>query len=194
MLSRLYIRNYAIIRELDITFSDGLNIITGETGAGKSILMGALNLVLGERADKHVLYDSNKKCIVEAVFSNVKNSKIIELVEDWDAEDNEELILRRELQANGKSRSFINDSPVTLTEIKKLGAHLVDLHQQFDTSALAGEQFQTDVLDAMAGTLDEALKLNEAYSEFAQQKKVLEQKRKSICRCHKSTRLPAVFI
>jgi DNA repair protein RecN (Recombination protein N) len=178
MLSRLYIRNYAIIREVNISFTQGLNIITGETGAGKSILMGALNLVLGERADKHVLYDAEQKCIVEATFADIKGKINLQDIEqeewDWD----EEIIIRRELQANGKSRSFINDTPVTLSALKKLGSWLVDLHQQFDTSELTAENFQTDVLDAMAGTSADAQRMQAAYREYAQIKSDLEQMEK----------------
>jgi DNA repair protein RecN (Recombination protein N) len=178
MLSRLYIRNYAIIREVDISFTQGLNIITGETGAGKSILMGALNLVLGERADKHVLYDTEQKCIVEATFTGIKEKIHADDTEQQEWDWDEEIIIRRELQANGKSRSFINDTPVTLTALKKLGSWLVDLHQQFDTSELAAENFQTNVLDAMAGTFAEAQHLQVAFREYAQIKTDLEQMEK----------------
>src|SRR5437868_5958739 len=139
MLSKLQIHNYAIIDELVISFSGKLNIITGETGAGKSILMGALNLVLGERADSSVLLQKDKKCVVEGTFI-VRNNKQVKdffLSNDLDAE--EEVVLRREIASNGKSRSFINDTPVNLSQTKQLSVLLVDLHQQFDTLELGDE-------------------------------------------------------
>ncbi|RZJ62458.1 MAG: DNA repair protein RecN, partial [Flavobacterium sp.] len=114
MLKKLHIQNYAIITELEIIFSGHLNIITGETGAGKSILMGALNLVLGERADSGVLQDKEKKCVVEASFIVKNNEGIRAFTEKYELDNEEEILLRREIAASGKSRSFINDTPVNL--------------------------------------------------------------------------------
>jgi len=150
MITRLHIQNYAIIDDLEIKFESGLNIITGETGAGKSILMGALNLILGQRADSTVLQDANKKCVIEGIF-NVKHDEGIKIffsANDLDYEN--EIVIRREINANGKSRSFINDTPVNLSQVKQLGIHLVDLHQQFDTLEINSENFQREVLDALA--------------------------------------------
>src|SRR5512145_1214796 len=114
MLRSLYIRNYAIISELRVEFHSGLNIITGETGAGKSILMGALGLVLGDRADTSVLFNTTEKCVVEALFQPADKQQLKNLLEANELDADEQLIVRREIAANGKSRSFINDTPVTL--------------------------------------------------------------------------------
>ena len=136
MLQQLSIQNYAIITEIEINFYDKLNIITGETGAGKSILMGALSLILGERADTSVLLQKEKKCLIEGVFktqhSSVKNY-LIENDFDPDSYRDDEIVIRREISPNGKSRAFINDTPVNLNQLKELSSLLVDLHQQFDT-------------------------------------------------------------
>jgi DNA repair protein RecN (Recombination protein N) len=150
MLHKLHIQNYAIIDDLMIDFSHSLNIITGETGAGKSILMGALNLILGERADSSILQQKEKKCVVEGFFKieGKKNIKQFLLQNDLDAED--ELVVRREIATNGKSRAFINDTPVNVTQLKTLSTLLVDLHQQFDTLDLGNANFQREVLDALA--------------------------------------------
>lgn len=178
MLSRLYIRNYAIIREVDISFTKGFNIITGETGAGKSILMGALNLVLGERADRAVIPDEKQKCIVEACFQLTTSDVLISLFEKEDLEWQEETVIRRELQANGKSRSFINDSPVSLAQLKSLGTHLVDLHQQFDTADIAATDFQTEVIDTMADCMKESAQLRIDYRELSALKTDVVEKEK----------------
>ncbi len=150
MLNRLHIQNYAIIDDIEIVFSDKLNIITGETGAGKSILMGALSLILGDRADLAALRNREKKCFVEAVFSanNKKNIREFLKQEDLDADD--ELVIRREINVNGKSRSFVNDTPVNLDQLRRLSSMLVDLHQQFDTMELGDAGFQREVIDALA--------------------------------------------
>lgn len=151
MLKRLHIQNYAIIDEISIDFSSQMNIITGETGAGKSILMGALGLILGERADSSVLMNTEKKCFIEGFFSVKGKKDVVELMQqnDWDLDD--ELVLRREIAANGKSRAFVNDTPATLQQMKALASLLVDLHQQFDTLELGDSDFQREVLDALAG-------------------------------------------
>ena len=154
MLYKLFIQNYAIIDELTVKFHPRFNIITGETGAGKSILVGALGLVLGERADSQVLRDNGKKCIVEASFQSKVSKEIRQffLQEDLDADDS--ITIRREIAANGKSRSFINDTPVNLAQLKELASMLVDLHQQFDTLELGDDDFQRTVLDVLAGNAD----------------------------------------
>lgn len=154
MLQRLYIRNYAIIDELEIEFKKGLTIITGETGAGKSILMGALGLVLGNRAETSVLLNPDEKCIVEAVFEISGDSAIADWLLQQEIDLEETLILRREISPNGKSRSFINDTPVNLHHLREAAETLVDLHRQYDTQSLGEDSFQTEVLDALAGQLD----------------------------------------
>jgi DNA repair protein RecN (Recombination protein N) len=151
MIQRLHIQNYAIIDSLSIDFSGGMNVITGETGAGKSILMGALSLILGDRADTAVLLQRDKKCYVEGVFTleNKKEATAFFRANDLDVE--EEVVIRREIAPSGKSRAFINDTPVNLEQLRKLSSLLVDLHRQFDTLELGESDFQREVLDALAG-------------------------------------------
>jgi len=163
MLSKLLIHNYAIIEELEIKFSSGFNIITGETGAGKSILMGALNLILGQRADSSVLMDAQKKCIIEGRFQFNNTDTLTTFFEEQELDLDEEIIIRREIASNGKSRSFINDTPVNLSVVKQLGMFLVDLHQQFDTLDISSENFQREVLDALA---DNSLNLKKLKLQF----------------------------
>lgn len=152
MLQKLTIQNYAIIDQLQVDFSAHLNTITGETGAGKSILMGALSLILGERADSSVLVNRDKKCVIEGWFRKQTGSPVQSFLSENDLDgDDEILILRREITSNGKSRAFINDTPVTLAQIRELASLLVDLHQQFDTLELGEQDFQRQVLDALAG-------------------------------------------
>ncbi len=151
MLQKLSISNYAIIDQLEVKPAPGLNIVTGETGAGKSIILGALSLILGERADTSVLIKKDEKCVVEASF-DVKDNAAFKaglLEEDVDYEDT--CIIRREINTSGKSRAFINDTPVRLDVLNRLTSLLVDLHQQFDHLALDDSHFQMDVLDAVAG-------------------------------------------
>ena len=166
MISKLHIQNYAIINELDIQFESGLNIITGETGAGKSILMGALNLILGQRADSSVLQDTQKKCVIEGSFKlhETESLKLFFTENDLDYEN--EIVIRREINANGKSRSFINDTPVNLSQVKQLGIHLVDLHQQFDTLEINSENFQREVLDALAENKSHLTKLKQQFENY----------------------------
>jgi len=150
MLQRLFINNYAIINQLEIDFSKGMNIITGETGAGKSIIIGALNLILGERADSTALVNKEKKCVIEGVFTGAKEN-INAFLAEHDLDSSTEITVRREIAVNGKSRAFINDTPVNLTQLQQLSSLLADLHRQFDTLALGNNNFQLDVLDALAG-------------------------------------------
>ncbi len=149
MIKRLQISNYAIIEQLDMAFSPGLTIITGETGAGKSILLGALGLILGGRADTKNLFNAEEKCVIEAHFDlSAYQLKAFFAKQDLDYED--ELIVRRELTPTGKSRAFVNDTPVNLKVLQELGAFLIDLHQQFDTLYVNNEDFQLQLLDALA--------------------------------------------
>lgn len=174
MLQKLHIQNYAIIDDLSIDFQHHLNIITGETGAGKSILMGALSLILGERADSSVLLQKEKKCVVEGWFDADKNKSIKHFLtaSDLDAEDI--LLVRREIAVNGKSRAFINDTPVTLAQLKELNSLLVDLHQQFDTLELGDSGFQREVLDALADNGDLLQQYSTLYKQYLSAKKELE--------------------
>lgn len=151
MLQQLHIHNYAIIDSLTISFSNHLNIITGETGAGKSILMGALGLILGDRADTSVLLNKEKKCFIEGVFKT-NYSAVKDFLQKNELDSEAEMLIRREISSNGKSRAFINDTPVTLSQLKQLSSLIVDLHQQFDTLELNSNDFQREVIDALAGT------------------------------------------
>jgi len=173
MITRLFIQNYAIIDELSISFEGGLNIITGETGAGKSILMGALNLILGQRADSSVLQDAQKKCIIEGVFQIHPTTAIKQFFQQNELDMDTEIVIRREIAANGKSRSFVNDTPVNLSQIKQLSIHLVDLHQQFDTLEINSADFQFEVLDALADNQQQLIKLREHFEQYAELKKLL---------------------
>ena len=175
MLQKLHIQNYAIINELDIDFSDKLNIITGETGAGKSILMGALSLILGERADSTVLQQKEKKAVVEGSFKARNNKAIREFLKENDLDTEEDLMIRREIGANGKSRAFINDTPVNLNQLKALSTLLVDLHQQFDTQELSSSYFQQEVLDALAGNAELVIQYQQIFQQYKKTKKDLAE-------------------
>lgn len=172
MLKEVSIKNFAIIDELEVVFQPGLNIITGETGAGKSILLGALGLVLGERADTNVFRNKEKKCVVEVLFDTSTETQ--QWLETQDIDQGREITLRREINSNGKSRAFINDTPATLQQLKQLAALLVDLHQQFDTLELGEAYFQREILDAMAGCSKEALAYHELYTQYLKEQRELE--------------------
>lgn len=174
MLRKLIIQNYAIIDEIGIDFSSQLNIITGETGAGKSILMGALSLILGERADSSVLVNTEKKCFIEGYFAVNHKKSVIRFLEENDLDVEEELVLRREIAANGKSRAFINDTPATLQQLKALASLLVDLHQQFDTLELGDADFQREVMDALAGNEQTLLGYQKVFRQWQAACKELE--------------------
>ena len=154
MITKLHIQNYAIIDTLTIDFSDRMNVITGETGAGKSILMGALSLILGDRADPAVLLDREKKCYVEGTFTLAGRKEAAAFFSDNDLDAEEEVTIRREIAPNGKSRAFVNDTPVNLEQLRRLSSLLVDLHRQFDTLELGESGFQREVLDALAGQMN----------------------------------------
>lgn len=151
MLQKLYIRNYAIIDELTISFDEQLNVLTGETGAGKSIIIGALSLILGDRADTSVLINREEKCIVEAHFLTLGNKPFNDLLIEEELDIEAVTLIRREISTGGKSRAFINDTPVNLTTLNKISGFLVDLHRQFDNYALKENQFMYEVLDAVSG-------------------------------------------
>jgi len=175
MLQKLLIRNYAIIASVEISFSGGLNIITGETGAGKSILVGALGLILGERADSSVLMDTAQKCIAEGVFDIGDYPAVKQFLQDNDLDADDELTIRREVAANGKSRAFINDTPVTLQQLKQFTSLLVSMHQQFDTLQLGDDDFQREVIDALAGNSTLLNKYRETFGKYSEIQKQLKE-------------------
>lgn len=172
MLQKLYISNYAIIDEIAINFSSKLNIITGETGAGKSILMGALGLILGDRADSSVLLNKDKKSVVEASFLQTEPVRSFLTENELDVLD--ELLVRREIGLTGKSRAFINDTPVNVSQLKALGVMLIDLHQQFDTQELGNDDFQRSIIDALAGNQEKLQQYGAAYTQYKQLQKEVE--------------------
>jgi len=173
MLQQLSIQNYAIIDTLDIKFPDGMNVVTGETGAGKSIIMGALGLILGDRADSSALVKKEKKCIVEGTFNADSKSAVKRFLKEYELDNEDELVLRREIAVNGKSRAFINDTPVNLDQLRELSSLLVDLHQQFDTLQLGENDFQREVIDALAGNNDSVNEYQDAYRQWKELQKEL---------------------
>ncbi|MFN8285360.1 MAG: DNA repair protein RecN [Chitinophagales bacterium] len=174
VLHKLNIRNYAIIDRLDIEFCDSMNIITGETGAGKSILLGALGLILGERADTKVLYDQEEKCIVEADFDITGyDLKTFFAANELDFEAH--TIVRREINQSGKSRAFINDTPVTLNVLKELGEKLVNLHNQHETLELTKGGFQLNVVDLLAKNKDLLLEYRTKLAAYKKDHRRLEE-------------------
>jgi len=174
MLKKINIQNYAIIDSLEINFSGHLNIITGETGAGKSILMGALSLILGDRADTSVLLNREKKCVVEGSFATDGRKSIKEFMKEQDLDMEDELVIRREIGTNGKSRAFVNDTPVNLEQLRALSAMLVDLHRQFDTLELGESGFQREVLDALASNANALQQYQQVYHQWQETKQALE--------------------
>jgi DNA repair protein RecN (Recombination protein N) len=176
MLSRLSIQNYAIIDQLEVDFSPQLNIITGETGAGKSIIVGALGLILGQRAESNVLLNRERKCIVVGCFKGESSDEhVSNFLKENELDVHEELVVRREISPNGKSRAFINDTPVNLSQLNQLSSLLVDLHQQFDTLELSESDFQREVLDALAGDFDFLKKYRLTFDAAQEARKNLRQ-------------------
>ena len=169
MLSSLYIQNYALIEQLDINLDKGFSVITGETGAGKSIILGAIGLLLGQRADTKSIRKEANKCIIEARFQIGKYG-MHSFFDNYQLEYDDECILRREILASGKSRSFINDTPVSLALMKEIGEQLIDVHSQHQNLLLNTEGFQLNVLDILANN-DVAL---HEYKSLYQQWKKLE--------------------
>lgn len=165
MIRKLYIQNYAIIDELEIEFKQGLNIITGETGAGKSILLGALSLIQGQRADTSVLKHNDRSCIVEVEF-DISEYSLNEFFEANDIDYDDITTIRRQISENGKSRAFINEIPVNLNQLKELTEKLIDIHSQHQNLLLGNTRFQLDVLDAFAVSRDLLTDYRQLYDEF----------------------------
>lgn len=177
MLNRLVIRNYALIEDLDISFSTGLNILTGETGAGKSIIMGALSLILGNRAESRYFFNQQKKCIIEGYFK-IQGYNLQSFFDENELDYEEETVLRREISSEGKSRSFINDTPVNLTTLKQLGELLIDIHSQHATFEINDENFQRLVIDTLAANealLSEYQKKFKTYQEDQRKLNILKE-------------------
>ena len=182
MLKQLYIKNFTLIDELDITFENGFSVVTGETGAGKSIILGAIALLLGQRADSKLIKKDAERCVIEAHF-DIDNYNIQSLFEENDIDyDAEDCILRREITASGKSRAFVNDTPVALMTIKTLGQTLIDIHSQHLNLLLREEDFQLSVVDIMAGNDSLMAEYKDAYNAMTKARKELEQLKDNISR------------
>lgn len=174
MLSKLTIQNYALIESLEMNPAKGLSVITGETGAGKSIMLGAVGLLLGKRADIKVLLNVDKKCIIEGIF-DIKEYNLQSLFESEDLDYDGETTIRREISPSGKSRAFINDTPVTLDILKKLGYFLMDVHSQNETLQLGSAAFQLNLIDAFAGTLTDVKSYQTIYNKFKEKEQTYQQ-------------------
>jgi len=174
MLTRITVKNYALIDELDIQFGNGLTIITGETGAGKSILLGALSLVLGSRADLSALLDKKRKCIIEAFF-DLNNMDLASFFKINDLDQESITCFRREINPEGKSRAFINDTPVNLTLLKELGNTLIDIHSQHENLALQDSVFQMNIVDYCSGTKQATEQFKKDYQHHLQQLRKLSE-------------------
>lgn len=174
MLKKLHIQNYALIEDLELNLQGQLNIITGETGAGKSILLGALGLLSGKRADVSVVRGDAKKCVIEGEFL-IKNYGLFDFFESFDLDYEEITLIRREINANGKSRAFVNDSPVTLNVLKELGECLIDIHSQHANLLLANPKFSFDILDSIADQGELLSTYQFAYSVWLKDQKKLKQ-------------------
>ena len=176
MLKHLTIRNYALIRFLEMEPSPHLNVITGETGAGKSIMLGAIGLLMGNRADTKVMWNENEKCVIEGVF-NIKPYKLKTFFRESDLDYEDETVIRREISPGGKSRAFVNDTPVTLEIMRRLGNHLMDIHSQHETLELGNQSFQLQLIDSFAGNQPIRDSYREAWSGFVDAKKNFEELR-----------------
>lgn len=180
MLKHLHIENYALIESLDIDLNDGFSVITGETGAGKSILLGAIGLLTGDRADLSAIQSGKQRCILEATF-NTEGYDLEAFFQEEDLDfDPSECIIRRELTANGKSRAFINDTPTTINALKRLGNRLIDIHSQHQNLLLGQEDFQLSVLDAVASMPELIQSYSQAFHKWTQAVKALNEAQSSL--------------
>ena len=181
MLQHLTIENYALIKSLDINFAKGFTTITGETGSGKSIILGALGLLLGQRADVQVLFEKDRKCVVEATF-DIKGLDLMSFFDDNDLDYDDTLLLRREIQPSGKSRAFVNDTPASLQVMKELGVYILDIHSQHQTLTLKNSDFQLSLLDVMCSSQECKNNYKQEYNVYKKLKAELhtleEQERK----------------
>jgi DNA repair protein RecN (Recombination protein N) len=178
MIKTISISNYAIIDDVELSLDNNLNIITGETGAGKSIILGALGLLMGKRADSKVLYNHDRKCIVEAVFTELP-SAISTILKESDLDDENELIIRREIVPSGKSRAFVNDTPTTLNVLQKLSLELIDLNAQFQSTDIYKSDFYVKLIDAIAGHESKVESYRALYKEYRKHVKQLTELKNS---------------
>ena len=183
MLNCLTVENYALIEHLEVDFDSGLNIITGETGAGKSILMGALGLLLGNKADSSAIKDSSRNCVVEAEF-NVEGLPVKELMEANEIDYEPQTIIRRVIAPSGKSRAFVNDTPVPLSTLKELGEYLIDIHSQHQNLILSSAAFRIEALDAIAESGDVKREYQSAFAHLGTLRKRLQEVESAISKSH----------
>ena len=182
MLTRLQVRNYVLIDSLDIDFPEGLIIITGQTGAGKSILLGALSLIMGSKADASVVSDGADNCVVEADFQTADTS-LRQVLEDNDVEwEDGNLIIRRVVNRSGRSRSFVNDSPVPVSVLQEISSRLIDVHSQHQTMLLSDKSYQLDILDHYAGNMDLREECAGLWKELAARKSEYRQLEEKLAR------------
>jgi DNA repair protein RecN (Recombination protein N) len=186
MLKSLSVNNYLLIDSINLDFGSGFSVITGETGAGKSIMLGALSLLLGKRADTDVLTDKSKKCVVEATF-NLDQQTFMPLFEQNDADFETSTVLRREILPEGKSRAFVNDSPVNLTVLKNIGEKLIDIHTQHENLALGMMSFRTQIIDIAAGTVLDAVEYAKIYNNFQLAENQVRELKKKLAEAQKET-------
>lgn len=186
MLKSLSVNNYLLIDSINLDFESGFSVITGETGAGKSIMLGALSLLLGKRADTDVLTDKSKKCVVEASFS-IDRETYLPLFEQNDADFEITTVLRREILPEGKSRAFVNDSPVNLTVLKNIGEKLIDIHTQHENLALGMMSFRTQIVDIAAGTVTDAADYTKLFSNFQSVENQVRELKKKLAEAQKET-------
>lgn len=174
MLTRLHIENYALIRSLDISFGEGLSVLTGETGAGKSIILGALNLLMGARADARSISEGATKCIIEGEW-DIQDCHLQSLFDEYEMEYDNTCIIRRELNSNGKSRSFVNDSPVTLSALRALSERLIDIHSQHENLLIQHSAFQREIVDQVAQNETILITYQQAYTTYRETEKALHE-------------------
>ena len=177
MLKRLSIQNFAIIKQLQVSFHEGYNVITGETGAGKSILIDALGLILGDRADLKSQIDSAEKCVIEGEFLN-ESSVIKKIFEQLDLDYESPIIIRREFSKQGKSRAFVNDTPVTVVQLKKVAENLVSIHSQHENMVLSDAAFQFNLLDTFAQNKEVLFSYQKVFTSYKQEEKTLDELKK----------------
>ena len=181
MLQSLYIKDYALIHQLQISFEKGFSVITGETGAGKSIMLGAIGLLLGQRADVKTIRKGAPKCIIEARFL-LEEGRLDSFFDENELEYDAECILRREVSTTGKSRAFINDTPVSLSLMKELGEQLIDIHSQHQNLLLGKEDFQLEVLDIVAADVEQLSTYREKYKLWKRTVRALKELKEQIAR------------
>lgn len=172
MLTYLSIKNYLLIENIELSFDPGFSVITGETGAGKSIILGAVSLLLGKRSDADVMYDKNTKCVIEAGFL-VENKRFKEFLEDLDIDPDDTTIIRREISPGGKTRAFVNDTPVNLSILRNVSEKLLDLHSQHENLILADHNYRLKIIDTIASTTGKFLEYSKSYNQFLESEKLL---------------------